>query len=178
LFRVNATHTELQNLTLKKRDEQGVYLDNSEWTSISDIGKIECNSPTYEEYEQIENAYVDAVKLIMEENGVTSLKVSSLEFRGAKEDFKRHKSEEYLQRLRIDFEEDIAVLRNQMSLSSSQVEKITRLILREIIWMILSNKKIEVEFGYDYYMYVKAEKLSFGVIRQIEKSGLFVEQLN
>jgi hypothetical protein len=34
-----------------RRNEQGHYLDDSEWTAISDIGKPEYNNMTYQAYE-------------------------------------------------------------------------------------------------------------------------------
>jgi hypothetical protein len=41
--------------------------------------------------------------------------------------------------------------------------------------MIFLNTKIEIKFGYDYYMYVTCEELKLETIQAIEKTGLFVE---
>ena len=51
----------------KKRNEQGHFLDNYEWTALSDIRKQEFGNVSYEEYEKIESAYAEAIKLILEE---------------------------------------------------------------------------------------------------------------
>ncbi|RZK31467.1 MAG: hypothetical protein EOO61_17990 [Hymenobacter sp.] len=162
----------------KNRNEQGVYLDISEWTAISDIGKPSYNSPTYEEYERIESAYVAAIETVLLKNAVSSLKVDSLEIHSVKENFEHYKLEGRLQSLTTDFEKDIAGLRNGIQLDSSQLRKTIRLILREVIWMVLSSKEVTVEFGYDYYIYVRCKKLNSNAIKQIEKTGLFIEQLN
>ena len=50
-----------------KRNPDGSYQDHAEWTSITDIGNPKYGNPTYEEYEAIEDGYVQAILLIMGE---------------------------------------------------------------------------------------------------------------
>lgn len=159
----------------KRRNDQGFYLDNSEWTSISDIGKTEYNNVTYEEYEKIENAYVDAVMLILKDINLNFLTVDSLELYATKKDFKKDEKTGRLKNINFDFDIDIKSLKNGVQLDSTQIEKVIRLILRETVWMLLINDDFEVRFGYDYYMFVKTTNLKQSTIKQIEKNGLFVE---
>ena len=159
----------------RRRNDQGFYLDNSEWTSISDIGKPEYKNVTYEEYEKIESAYVDAVMLILRDTNLDFLKVDSLVLYATKKDFKKDEKTGRLKNINVDFDKDVKNLKNGIQLDSTQIEKIIRLILRETVWMILINDNLEVRFGYDYYMFVKTKYLKQSTIKQIEKTGLFVE---
>ena len=159
----------------KKRNEKGHFLDNSEWTAISDIGKSDYNNPTFEQYERIENSYVDSIMLILNEKNISNLTIDSLELYDTKEDFEKHKQTGRLNNLVVDFDSEIKPLKDGIILDKNQISKIVRLILRETIWMLLINSQIEIKFGYDYYMYVTCEKLTNETIRCIELSGLFVE---
>jgi hypothetical protein len=158
-----------------KRNEQGHYLDNSEWTSISDIGKAEYNNVTFEDYEEIESAYVAAVKLIMHANNLDFLKVDTLELNHKKNDFKEYEKTGRLRNISVDFDKEVKILRDGMQLNLVEIDKIIRLILRETVWMLLVNKDFELRFGYDYYMYVKSTELKQDTIQKIEATKLFVE---
>lgn len=158
-----------------KRNEQGHYLDKSEWTALSDIGKTEYNDVTYEAYEQVESAYVDAIKLIMQDNNLDCLIIDSFEFHDSKEDFKNYEKTGRLRNILVDFDKEIGHLKNGLKLNFSEIEKIIRLTLRETMWMLLLNENFEVRFGFDYYMYVKALNIKPATIQLIEKAGLFVE---
>ncbi len=159
----------------EKRHEKGYYLDQKEWTGISDIGRPENNYLTYEEYEITESAYVEAIKYILNESNFDSLRISSIENRNTKGKYKKYSNSYNLRNINVDFENEINKLKNGQELRAMQLEKIIRLILREVIWMVLSNDEIEIRFGYDYYMYVKHRKLNLATITKIEQLGLFVE---
>ena len=158
-----------------KRTEQGHYLDNSEWTAISDINKPEYNSVTYEEYEKVETAYVDAIKAIMLDNNLEFLQVDSLELHDKKQDFKKYEKTGRLKNIIVDFNMELKILKNGLQIGFSEIDKIIRLILRETVWMLLINNNFEVRFGYDYYMYVKTNSIKESTIKEIEKTGLFLE---
>ena len=64
---------------------------------------------------------------------------------------------------------------NGFELDFESIEKIIRLILREMIWMVLVNENIKIRFGHDYYMYVSTVNLKPSTISKIENNGLFVE---
>lgn len=158
-----------------KRNNLGHYTDNSEWTSISDIGKPSYNNVTYEEYEKIESAYVDAIKSAMADNDIKVLTIYSIELRDNKKDFEKNKETVRLRNIRVDFDNELKTLKEGSILNLTQIDKIARLILREITWMLLVGDNFEVKFGYDYYMYVKCKTLNTSTVGRIEASGLFVE---
>jgi len=158
-----------------RRNEQGHYLDDSEWTSISDIGKPEYNNVTYEEYEEVESAYVAAIISIIQDNNLEFQTIDSLELYNNKQDFIDYEKTGILRNITVDFEKEVKSLKNGLQLNISEIDKIIRLILRETIWMLLVNKDFEVRFGYDYYMYVKTANLRQDTIRKIETTNLFVE---
>jgi hypothetical protein len=159
-----------------KRETEGDYFHLSEWTAISDIGKPEYNNISYEEYERVETAYVNAVYSILKEKKIDSLLVDSLGFCSSKEDFQEFAKDGRLQNLKVDFETEIAILRNGLELDLNKLNKYLRLLLRETIHMLLVNNEIEIAFYWDFFMFVECEELNISTIRQIEESGLFVEK--
>ncbi|TLX72400.1 hypothetical protein E9993_17850 [Labilibacter sediminis] len=158
-----------------KRNEQGHFLDNSEWTALSDIRKQEYGNVSYEEYEKTEIAYAEAIKLILEEKNIQSLKIDSLELHDSFDDFENYKKEGRLKNIDIDFNSEIATLKDGIILGLRKIQKMIRLILRETVWMNLLNSEFKITFGYDYYMYVECSELTSMTIKQIERMGLFVE---
>jgi hypothetical protein len=158
-----------------KRNAKGHYLDSTEWTSISDIGKTEYNSPTYSDYEKIENSYVESINMILTINQISELEINGLESYNTKEDFVEFKKNERLINLDVNYETKIKNLTKGAIVKMSSISKLVRLILRETIWMKLLNPKCNLEFGYDYYMYVQCEELSKQTIKAIEGLGLYVE---
>ena len=159
----------------KKRNKEGHFLDNSEWTAISDIGKPEYKNVSYEEYETTENAYAESVRLILDEKNIQNLKIDSLELYNSYEDFENYKKDGRLQNIEIDFNNEIANLKDGATLNLTEVQKMIRLILRETIWMYLTSSDLKISFGYDYYMYVECFELSKTTLGEIEKMGLFVD---
>ncbi len=159
----------------KKRNKEGHFLDNSEWTAISDIGKSEYRNVGYEEYEKTETAYVESIKLILNEKNIPSLKIDSLELRGSFEEFENYKKDGRLKNIDVDFNSEIDTLENGTFLNLKQVQKMIRLILRETVWMNLLDSAFKIILGYDYYMYVECSELTNLTIKRIEEMGLFVE---
>ena len=101
----------------KKRNEEGHFLDDSEWTAISDIGNPKYNNINYSEYEKIETAYVESIKLILDEKRISNLKIDSFELYHTIEDFENFKKDGRLKNIDIDFKSEIATLKNGTSLS-------------------------------------------------------------
>lgn len=158
-----------------KRHADGRFLDLREWTSISDIGKEQYGSPTYEDYERTESAYVQAIRLVLMEKGFASVQIGLLELHNGERDFARFESDGRLRNLPVEFDADIAGLVNNMEVPLDRVEQLSRLVLREALWLCWVAEGLEIKFGYDYYMYIMCEGISPTTIGQIEGSGLFVE---
>lgn len=151
------------------RDERGAYL-RDEWTSLSDVGKsfngIEL---TYEEYRNIEDAYVSTALSFVSEAGLDALTVTYLETHGV--------SAARTEDLRgIDFDPKVA--RRGMRLSGGALADVCRLVLREILWCKLGSENgFYTHFGYDYYMYIGSPTPSETSIAYGRQQGLFVEEM-
>ena len=63
-----------------KRNEQGHYLDNNEWTSISDLKNLD-------EYFKVESAYVNAILTILQHFKISRLYAVFIEKHTNEEDF-------------------------------------------------------------------------------------------
>ena len=87
----------------KKRDESGIYKDKNEWTSISDIGNKKYGNVGFEEYEKVENSYIEAVRLILIEQKIDIVKVDSIETNIDQEYFEAKKNENLFTNLEINF---------------------------------------------------------------------------
>ena len=172
---MNAPTYRITKFDPKKRNEEGHFLDNSKWTAISDIGKSKYRNVGYEEYEKTETAYAESIKLILGEKNISSLKIDSLERHYTFEDFENYQKDGRLKNIDVDFNIEIATLKNGTVLNLGEIQKIIRLILRETVWMELLESEFKITFGYDYYMYVECSDLEKSTINRIEKMGLFVE---
>ena len=160
----------------KKRNSKGEFLDLSEWCVIEDMGKPEYNLVNYEEFEKIENAYVDSIILILDEKKITNLKIDSLILYDFNiEVYERYKVDGRLKNIEINFDKEIDNLENGKILNLNEIQKIIRLVLREIIMFQLFNDDFNITFGYGFQMCINCSKLSNETVRQIENLGLFVE---
>lgn len=101
-----------------------------EWTSISDIKDISL----YQEYINVESAYINSVLEICKRLFVSSLVIKELEI---KQDSKFS-----------------AKFTNNQQIDVLNIDVAIRHILREQIWCKLISENCEIHFGYDYYMYV------------------------
>jgi hypothetical protein len=113
----------------KKRNKEGQFLDNSEWTAISDIGKPEYKNVSYEEHETTEKAYTESIRLILDEKNIQNLEVDSIELHDSYEDFENYKKDGRLKNIEIDLNNEIANLKDGTILNLMEVQKIIRLIL-------------------------------------------------
>ncbi|MCB9174388.1 MAG: hypothetical protein H6589_07250 [Flavobacteriales bacterium] len=157
------------------RNSLGHYLIDSEWTSISDIGKPEYNLPTFEEYYLTENSYCQAVKAILDLNNVVELEVVSLEANLSKSEFTELEVKGYLKNMNISLDYINKTFKNGIKLNWSDIEVAIRLILREIIWCELKSPIVSLNFGYDYYMYVDSKLLDTKTIEKISEMKMFID---
>ena len=151
----------------QNRNDKDVYLKD-EWTSVSDIGKTFSDGTlNVKEYLEMENKYIQALNIILKENNVTNLIVYNLE--------KYENIEDFLSFDKAFFEK----LTDNICLSLDEIEKIVSLALREVLWCKLCsiNRNIEIEFGYDYYMYIKCNEISKNLVNKFLNMGIYVELL-
>jgi hypothetical protein len=137
------------------RDELGHYT-RPEWIMFKDIGETYSGVLfTLEEYERVEEAYIQAALSFLRESGLSSIRVAGIENRSNQP---------------LDFDNDSV-------LPLDRIGEIIRRTLREEIYCRLEGSDCFVHFSWDYYMYV-------GVPHRCPRSqalaaelGLFVEEL-
>jgi hypothetical protein len=114
------------------RDERGAFT-GKEWTSFRDVGcSFDGVALTQEEYEKVESAYVNVALSFLEEGGVTTLRVASLESHRVKN---------------LDFKEGEVQ-------SLDRVREVIPRLLRAEFWCRLQGVEGFVHIGWDYYMFV------------------------
>lgn len=141
------------------RDKDGLYTLRDEWTSISDVGNSYYSKIfTMEEYLAIEEKYINAVEVLVQETGITNLKIIGLE---------NH------------FKEKNLNLSEGKTIPRSLIKDLVRMILREQVWgKLVAKNQFEVHFGYDYYMYFVGESITEDLIDKLKKiEGLYVEDI-
>ncbi|WP_282295343.1 hypothetical protein [Stenotrophomonas sp. PS02289] len=119
----------------------------SEWTAFSDVGRL----VTLADYLQVESAYLQAIETACTASGATALRVKALDGNRAR-----------------GFTEG-------QCLELTQALEMARQVLREACWCKLVAERMEVHFGYDYYMYVVAAD---DILMELESAApsLFVER--
>ena len=148
------------------RDKNGRYTQE-DWTSISDIGRVfNGETLTKEEYLRIENGYISAIKLTMEENNISTLMINCLE------KYYDVSDETYFS---PDEKELLAEIKDNMNVSKDKIENLIRMTLRELLWCKLKSERVEIEFGYDYYMYIKCDQIKDSTVEFLLSKGIFVE---
>lgn len=160
------------------RDARGAYLPD-EWTSCTDIGrKYTGKKLTAQEYLATENAYIDAIRIIAQHNGCTGFCARQLERL-----FSVWEVSWEMKRLGLALSKEETELYRSVDTARTYTTEealiLARMILRELFWATLCDGqgRLSFTFGYDYYLYADCPTLPDEVIRQIESSGLFVENL-
>ncbi len=152
------------------RDENGYYFKN-EWTSVCEIGKVFSDGIfTLDDYLKTESKYIQTLKAILEENKISKLIINNLEKYDADKAFPPLSSADK------DFFDKV---KNNLCIDLSEIEQITKLSLRELLWCQLhsESKNLVVEFGYDYYMYINCHQISSHTIQSFFTEGIFIELL-
>ena len=141
----------------KNRDTQGRYLVD-EWTAYSDIGQEFGGSVlTREEYLRVENTYVDAAIKLLDECGVSSLVIDSLE---------NH----------LNYQSNYVALSDGQRLRDESLREGIRSLLRGDFWCRLQDgTRAFIHVGYDYYMYIGVPCPAQNSVRAVQSAGLFVE---
>lgn len=155
------------------RNEKGAY-QKDEWTDFSDIGKVfEGAELLVDEYMRTESLYISAIHSFMNAVNLSSLNISHLE----KERYRLSDNDLKHQDLYPEKMTGIVkTIQNGSVFGGIDLENFCRLCLRSQLWGVLeSPSKMFVHFGYEYYMYIGVSEISEEIIKQIRKSGLFVE---
>ncbi|MGD6942822.1 hypothetical protein ACQCT6_12370 [Cytobacillus gottheilii] len=142
------------------RDTDGIYQNQDEWTSYSDIGR----NVSEAEYLSTEENYINAIFAFMDEMNIEKMYLNALEVKS--DGVKEQNASAFLSKQWVG-----------KAVSKREIKELAKLTLRETIWCKLSSKKdIFVHFGYDYYMYIGTINDCPNPRLKIENSGLFVEK--
>lgn len=126
-----------------------------DWTSISDIGKtFRTGILSADDYIKVEDSYVNTILTVMSE---TDCHYLTIEYVEAYEDEIIKRMKEHKQRYNIPVLDFIPNLKNGKRVSQNKASVLFRLCLRELCYIKFSckSKKLKIEFGYDYYLYIK-----------------------
>lgn len=144
------------------RDANGRYLDDEEWTCFSEVG----TKLGLEEYLGIEEKYLRAILIFMDEIGMDGVYVTALEYWPDEDESQ-------------NVQAFLSKIRNGTYITVQEVRELARLILRNVVWCKLEFKnQFFVHFGYDYYMYIGARKGCVKAVEAVTQSGLFVERID
>ena len=152
------------------RNEKGWYT-KEEWTDFSCVGhEFEGKLCTLEDYEYIENLYINAVLTFMDCMNVDYLKCSKLEKRRKKLNIQGVSKE-----LKILYEK----ICPGMKISKQELSILLKIVIRRYLWceLIHDDKKMFVSFSYDFYMFIGVEKECKDAVDKINRLGLFDERL-
>jgi hypothetical protein len=136
------------------RDQSGAYT-KAEWTMFSQIGQTFSSVVlTPDEYERVEDAYIQLALSFLSESRVFSMRVAGLE---------------NPRKRPLDFQNDSV-------LPLDRIAGIIRQILREQFWCRLEGRDGYLHFGWDYYMYVGVPQLCPTARAKASELGLYVEE--
>jgi hypothetical protein len=136
------------------RDQSGAYT-KVEWTSFTQIGQTFSGVMlTSDEYEHVEQAYVEAALSFLRESGLFTMRVAGLE------NSQTHP---------LDFQNDSV-------LPLGRIGEIIRRILREEFWCRLEGGQSFIHFGWDYYMYIGVPHPCPTARARAAELGLYVEE--
>ena len=149
-------------------DDNGCYVGD-EWTSISDIGNsVNGKELTLEKYLEVENHYVNTILDILNKTGTKYLTIGYLE--------SDNLIDQEITPINAELLSFAKGLEANQRIGIDKVHIIIKLCLREYVYAVLVNLKrdLQIEFGYDYYMYVHT-RLEAGELHKITSChGLYL----
>ena len=168
-------HYRVTKFDSKKRNADGTYMDQQEWTCIGEIGK-KCGSMvlTPQVYLRTEAAYVNAVLRSFEASGLPHLRVTNLSMRHTCDELAEQEAEfpflDTANLASLDFVEDQTVGPDEIAL----------LVVQNLRGTLGCKLEFEgnffVHFGWDYYMYIGCTGNDEMARAETEHDGLFVEE--
>ncbi|WP_303031591.1 hypothetical protein [uncultured Duncaniella sp.] len=132
-------------------DGNGCYVGD-EWTSISDIGNyFNGKELTLGKYLEVENHYVNTILDILNKTGTKYLTIAYLESDNV--------IDQEITPINAELLSFVKGLEANQRIGINKVPLIIKLCLREYVYAVLVNLKrgLQIEFGYDYYMYVHTQ---------------------
>lgn len=138
------------------RDINGAYT-RDDWTSFAQVGQLNDGALlSLHDYQQTENAYIEAAVGFMQEAHIRELTVMGLE----------------------NADGSVTSIWEGATLTLAQSIEVIRAMLREEFWCRLEAPAGYVHIGWDFYMYVGVPIECPAARAGAERSGLFVEPFN
>jgi hypothetical protein len=136
-------------------------LDTSTWKTMAHVGRTFGGvSLTPERYLATETAYAETIVRFMRDSGVETLRVQDHE-----------PFAEY------EVTPELVSLREGQTLEPDDVIRACRVGLREHAWLRLVAPGFEVEFGWNFYVYVRTQRPCSGARKHARTLGLFVTEV-
>ena len=136
------------------RIDDGPPFTKVEWTMFKEIGGTFSGVVfTREDYDRVEDGYVQAAVTFLSESGESSMRVAGIEKRGRP----------------VDFD-------NGSVLQLARIGEIIRPTLREEIYCRLEGNDSFIHFDWDFYMYVGVPHPCPGAEARAAELGLYVEE--
>lgn len=129
-----------------------------DWTSMSDVGgRFSGRTLTQSTYEDVEAAYLDAVRLVLAEADVATLQVTDV----VRSSISTTKTSWIVEGASVDTEQIVEVCRAQLR--------------EELACHLAGGSGFSIDVGFDFYLYITSPIPLDRSLAEIRHSGLYVE---
>lgn len=161
------------------RDYTGAY-KKDEWTAYSDIGNIyDGERFTTEQYLAIEAKYCNAIITILKQQKIKYFQIQDLEMPFTLKEIEKVFLEKGLE-ITESQKRIVKTIQERQIISSKQIREYLTMLLRECFWCVLADIEggIYIDVGYDYYIHLTCESIDAQMISNLQKQGIYVEQIS
>jgi len=159
---------------ISKRAADGTYLDQQEWTSLADVGKVLGGKIlTPQEYLLVEQRYVSAALRFFAMSDLPHLRVT---------EFSNNQTAQILDEFKKDFPFLKKTELNELNFKEDQkvqADEIGFLVEQNLRGTVDCKLEFDdaffIHFGWDFYMYVGCHKTSDAAYSETLADGMFVE---
>lgn len=167
-------HFRVTKFDTAKRNPDGSYMDQQEWTCLSEIGK-NCGGTVLTEaaYLATETRYVNAVLRFFAASGLPHLRVTNFSNRFASEELPENAA--HYPTIGHPALEELNFVEDQI-VTEKEIALLVRQTLRGTVNCSLeSDGFFFVHFGWDYYMYIGCAADCSRARAETQADGMFVE---
>lgn len=163
------------------RDAEDRYM-NDEWTDFSDIGRcFDEKIFTISEYRIVELNLLFVLYHLFLEKGIESFEINKME-KFTKSKWEGKKS---LKRAQLEgkiYSQIMEYSKPGDKVDVAEMFALCQLILRNCLWCSITGKcqsdELQVDFGWDYYVYIYCTEISDRIIKLAEDAGIYIEKMN
>lgn len=145
-----------------------------EWTNITDLPNY---NVSWEEYKNTESYYVSFIISLLNNFGYEKLNIFALEKSFIWNEFETIRIKWLWKNWKILFKDIIN--KRKINLSLDDISLFIKFTLREMLWWILIWENIEIQFWYDYYMYILTSNMNIvDYIKNSNYEWLYIEEVD